>query len=165
MSNRKAAKPSKRTRGRKIAARAQRNKQPMVRSSKDAPHLSVAAGSTETLLLDEAKPEASIVENRGAASNDASKLMRKKGFEFSLATADIQAYQVKLLEMAQVNMQFAFEFGQRLAMVRSPFEFSAVIAEFTNRRIDLFRKYSTELGVYPFWSIEASRKHTALPER
>jgi hypothetical protein len=165
MSNRKTTKPLKRTRGGKIAARAQRNKQPIVRSSKNVPRLAVAAGSTETLLPDEPKQEASIVENRVAAPNDSSKMMRNEGFEFSLATANIRAYQVKLLEMAQVNMQFAFEFGQRLAMVRSPFEFSAVIAEFTNRRIDLFRKYSIELSVYPFWSIEASRKHTALPER
>jgi hypothetical protein len=31
------------------------------------------------------------------------------------------AYQAKLLEMTQANMQFAFDFSQRLATIRSPF--------------------------------------------
>jgi hypothetical protein len=35
----------------------------------------------------------------------------------------VRAYQAKLLEMAQANMQFAFEFAQRLATIRSPVEF------------------------------------------
>jgi len=42
----------------------------------------------------------------------------------------MQVYQAKLLEMAQANVQFAFEFGPRLATIRSPFEFFALISEF-----------------------------------
>jgi hypothetical protein len=42
------------------------------------------------------------------------------------AAANMQVYQAKLLEMAQANMQFAFEFGPRLATIRSPFEFFAL---------------------------------------
>ena len=68
-----------------------------------------------------------------------------KGFDFSSATANVRAYQAKLLEMAQANMQFALEFAQRLATVRSPVEILRVIEEFTGKRIAMFRKYSKEM--------------------
>ena len=48
--------------------------------------------------------------------------------------------------MAQANMTFAFEFSQRLATIRSPVEFLTVIAEFTSKRIAMFRKHSTEMA-------------------
>jgi hypothetical protein len=54
----------------------------------------------------------------------------------------VQAYQEKLLEIVQANMQFAFEFAQSLAAIRSPFELFAVIAEFTSKRIEMFLKHS-----------------------
>jgi hypothetical protein len=56
--------------------------------------------------------------------------------------------QVKLLEMAQANMQFAFEFAQRLATIRSPVEFLSVTAEFTSKRSALFRKHSKEMAEF-----------------
>jgi len=62
------------------------------------------------------------------------------------ATANVRAYQAKLLEIAQANLQFAFEFARRLAAIRSPFEFLSVTAEFTSRRIAMFQKYSKELA-------------------
>ena len=46
-----------------------------------------------------------------------------KGFDLFSATANVRAYQAKLLEMAQANMTFAFEFSLRLATIRSPVEF------------------------------------------
>jgi methionyl-tRNA formyltransferase len=64
----------------------------------------------------------------------------------SSANANVRAYQAKLLEMAQANMQFAFEFAQRLAMIRAPLEFPGVIAEFTSKRIAIFRKHSTQMA-------------------
>jgi Phasin protein len=70
----------------------------------------------------------------------------KKWTNFSLATANVPAYQAKLVEMTQANMQFAFEFAQRLATIRSPVEFPSVILEFTSKRIALFRKYSKEMA-------------------
>jgi hypothetical protein len=70
----------------------------------------------------------------------------KKGTNFSLANANMRAYQAKLLEIAQANMQFAFEFAQRLATIRSPVEFPSVIAEFTSRQMTMFRKHSTEMA-------------------
>ena len=69
-----------------------------------------------------------------------------KGFGFSSVAANVQAYQAKLLEMAQANMQFALEFTQRLATVRSPVEIFRVIEEFTSRRTAMFRKHSQEIA-------------------
>jgi len=65
---------------------------------------------------------------------------------FALATANTQAYQAKLLEITQANVQFAFEFGLSLATIRSPVEFFVVIAEFTSRRIDMFAQHSKEIA-------------------
>ena len=68
------------------------------------------------------------------------------GFDLSSATANVRAYQAKLLGMAQANMTFAFEFGQRLATIRSPVEFLNVFAEFTSKQIAMFGKYSKEMA-------------------
>ena len=95
--------------------------------------------------------EAPLVENPVTALQDARKQTMtdndsKKGFDFSSATANVRAYQAKLLEMAQANMQFAFEFAQRLATIRSPVEFPSVIAEFTSKRTAMFRQHSNEMA-------------------
>ena len=150
MSKRKSSTGSKRARGPKIATRSQRTKQAIIRSPKDDPLRSVAAGSIESppKLHGDSKQEAPIVENRAATFQDDLSQMNgsKKGFDFSLATANVPACQAKLLEMTQANMRFAFEFAQRLAAIRSPFEILPVIAEFTTKRIDMFRKYSKEMA-------------------
>ena len=83
---------------------------------------------------------------------------------FALVTANMQAYQAKLLEIAQANMQFAFDLGLRLATIRSPTEFFNVITEFTSRRVDMFAQHSKELAAYPFWRIKPPRD-TAGPGR
>jgi hypothetical protein len=150
MSKRKPATASKRVRRRKIGARAQRTKQAVVRSPKNHPLPAVAAGSTEP-LHDDPKQEAPIIENRTAVLQDQLNQMMKdndprKGSDFPLASAYVQAYQAKFLELAHANMQFAFEFAQRLAAVRSPFEILAVIADFTSKRINMFHKYWKDMA-------------------
>jgi len=94
--------------------------------------------------------EAFRVESPSLAVEDTKQKMvdkdSKKGFDFSSAAANVQAYQAKLLEVAQANMQFAFEFAQRLATIRSPFEFLGVTAEFTSKRIAMFQKHSKEMA-------------------
>jgi Phasin protein len=159
MSKRKLATASKHAHSTKIAA--QQAKQAIIRSSKDSPPRSVAAGSTESLpeshndskqrapLVE--KPEATLVEKPATALQDDCKQTMthndsKKGFVFPSPTANVRAYQAKLLEMAQANMQLAFEFAQRLATIRSPVEFLSVIAEFTSKRIAMFQKYSIEMA-------------------
>lgn len=97
------------------------------------------------------KLEAPLVEKPATAFQDDCKQTRtdndsKKGFVFSSPTANVRAYQAKLLEMAQANMQLAFEFAQRLATIRSPVEILSVIAEFTSKRIAMFQKYSIEMA-------------------
>jgi hypothetical protein len=153
MSKRKpSAPPSKHARTPEIAAKAQRTTQVIVRSPKDSLR-SVAADSDESPSQShkgESKQEASLAENPVSTLQDCKPTMTdndlKKGFDLSSATANLRAYQAKLLEMAQADMQVAFEFAQRLATIKSPFEFLSVIADFTTRRISIFRKYSKEMA-------------------
>jgi hypothetical protein len=164
--NRKLAKASKRARRPKPAARAHRNKQAVVRSPKDSPSQdsplrSVAAGPTES-PVEVSKQDIPTLENRAAALQGGfSQMLRDnnptKGFDFSLPMANMQAYQAKLLEVTQTNMRFAFEFSQRLVTSRSPFEYLALVAEFTGRRIVMIGKHSNELAPYWFWRLDASR--------
>lgn len=165
MSKRKPATTSKHARSPKIAAKAQRTTQAIVRSPK-VRRSSVAAGSAKSsprrhndsksvaALVIPAAPH--VIENPVVAlQDDFKKTMTvnrmtinslSKGFDLSSATANVRAYQAKLLEMAQANMTFAFEFSQRLVTIRSPLEFVNVIAEFTSKRITMFGKYSKELA-------------------
>ena len=167
MSKRNPATASKHTHSPKIAAKAQRAAQAIVRSPKDSRLRSVGAGSTESLPKrhNDLKQEAPLVENPVTALQQEAPLVEnpvtalqddckqtmtdndsKKGFDFFSATANVRAYQAKLLEMAQANMQFAFEFAQRLAAIRSPVEFLSVNAEFTSKRMAMFLKYSKEMA-------------------
>jgi hypothetical protein len=153
MSKRKLSMASKHARRPKMAAKAQRAIQAMVRSPKVSRLRSVAADSTESPPKghNQSTQQAPLVENPATALQDhCNQTMTdndsKTGFDFSSATANVRAYQAKLLEMAQANMQFAFEFTQRLATIRSPVEFLSVIAEFTSKRIAMFRKYSNEMA-------------------
>jgi hypothetical protein len=153
MSKRKPATASKHARSPKITAKAHRANQAVVRSPKDSRLRSVAVGPVESppKRHNESKHEAPRVENPAAALQDVGKQAMRdtfsnKGFGFSSVAANVQAYQAKLLEMAQANMQFALEFTQRLATVRSPVEIFRVIEEFTSRRTAMFRKHSQEIA-------------------
>ncbi len=152
MSKRKSATASKHARSPKIAAKAQRATQATVRSPKVGLR-SVAAGSADSSpSRNDSKPvTALVIQNPVTAiQEDFKKTMSvnslSKGFDLSAATANVRAYQAKLLEMAQANMAFAFEFSQRLATIRSPLEFLNVIAEFTSKRIAMFGKYWREMA-------------------
>ena len=168
MSKRKPAAGPKRARNPKKAERAQRNKQDVVRSPKDNLSRSVAGVSIEPLLRphDDPKHDATFSEARvDTLPGDLSQRMRDsdptKGF--ALATVNMQAYQAKLLGIAQANWQFAFEFSLRLAATRSPTEFFSVITEFTSRQIDMFGHHAKEMAAYPFWRVDVSRKLPVLP--
>lgn len=91
-----------------------------------------------------------MAENPTAILNDRKTTMldndSRKGTDVFSVTANVRAYQAKLVEMAQANVQFSFEFAQRLATIRSPIELPGVIAEFTSKRIAMFRKHSTEMA-------------------
>jgi hypothetical protein len=153
MSKHRPATASKHAHRPKTAAKAQRATQAVVRSTKDSRLRPVGVRSPESppKRLDDSQQEALRVENPVTALQDDSKQAMtdndsNKGVDFSSATANVRAFQAKLLEIAQANMQFAFEFGQRLATIRSPVELPGVIAEFTSKRIAMFRKHSAEIA-------------------
>ena len=143
MSKRKSKKGPKRAPKPKMTARAQRNKQSIVRSSKNHLQRFNARGSAESPheVHADSKREALFAETAVALQNDL-------GEREDRATVSIQAYQAKLLEIVQANMEFAFEFGPRLATMRSPWEFFALISEFTSKRIGMFQKHSKEMAAY-----------------
>jgi len=150
MSKRKPAKSSKRARSPAIAARAHGKKQTVVKSARDNLLRSVAAGPIESLELhDDPKEEAPKAEKQEAAiaANQVHVgRSQMRGFDFASATGNMVAYQAKLLEMTQANMRFAWDFSQKLATIRSPFQFVDVIVEFTKRRADMLGKQSTEMA-------------------
>ena len=172
MSKHKPSKPSHgpKTAGPKIAAKAQRAAQAIVRSPSNDRLRPRRAGSTDspprqhdpeqpalvvetpvTALPTELPPkqpepqqEALLVEKPAADLPDDGKQtmtgsQSKNAPDLSSAATSVWAYQAKLLEMAQANMQFPFEFAQRLATMRSPNDFYSVIAEFTNKRMAMFQ--------------------------
>ena len=164
MSKRKRTTASKHGRNPKIAAKAQRATQAIVRSPKVRLRSVAADSASSPKARNDSKPVAPlaipvasppvaplVIENPVTAlQEDLKKTMTvnslSKGFDLSSVTANVRAYQAKLLEMAQANMAFAFEFSQRLATIRSPLEFLNVIAEFTSKRIAMFGKYSKEMA-------------------
>ena len=155
MSKRKSTKGPKRAHNPKMAARAQRNKPSIVRSSKNGLQRSKAGGSAESPseVHDDAKREAPFAETAAALQNGV-------GVTDNNATVNVQAYQATLLEMAQANLEFAFEFGPRLVKIRSPLEFFALIAEFTSKRIGMFQKYSKVMAANSFWRLNTPEHPT-----
>lgn len=146
MSKRKPATASKHAHSTKIAA--QRANHAITRSPKKRPLRSVAAGHERQ---NDSKQEPLLVETPATTLQDHRKQTMtdndsKKRTDSSSATLNLRAYQTKLLEMAQANMQLAFEFAQGLATIRSPVEIPSVIAEFTSKRIAMFQKYSIEMA-------------------
>ena len=150
MSKRKPAKSSKRARSPAIATRAHGKKQTVVKSARDNLLCSVATGPIESLELhDDPKEEAPNVEKQEAliAGNPVQVgPSEMRVFDFASATGNMVAYQAKLLEMTQANMRFAVDFTQKLATIRSPFQFVDVIVEYTKRRADMLVKQSTEVA-------------------
>ncbi|WP_441256620.1 Phasin protein [Bradyrhizobium sp. 482_C4_N1_1] len=145
MSKRKPATASKHARRPRMVAKAQRTAQAIIRSPK-AGVPPVSADSQQDAL----PVRNPLLVTDAALQNDSKQMTEnnsKRGVDIlSSANANVRAYQAQLLEMAQTNMQFAFEFAQRLAMIKAPLEFPGVIAEFTNKRIAMFRKHSSEMA-------------------
>jgi hypothetical protein len=101
------------------------------------PGVEIAAAAVRAAVRAE-NPAAALYYDRKASGTKSA----SNAFDFLPATANLAAYQAKLLDMALANMQFAFEFAQRLAAIRSPFDFFGITAEFTDKRIALLRKFA-----------------------
>jgi hypothetical protein len=80
------------------------------------------------------KPTTALQASREQTMSD-----NAQAFGFSSATASVQAYQAQLQEITQANMQFGFEFVQRLAKIRSPFEIPGLLAELTTKQLAMFQ--------------------------
>ena len=158
--------------GLQVSARAQHKKQALIRGPKDRTSPNAAAISPETPreVNHEPKVETPILDNRAQAvaletilqaslQNASGPKMSDNipaiGLDLFLPFANMQAYQAKLLEVTQANTQFAFEFVLRLARIKSPLEFWAVIAELTVRRILTVGKEAKEFAA--FWQTDAIR--------
>lgn len=151
MSKRKLVKSSKRARSPAIATRAHEKKQTVVKSARKNLLRAVAAGPIESSLElhDDPKEEALKVENQEApitANPVQVDRSQMRGFDFVSATGNMVAYQAKLLEMTQANMRFALEFSQKLATIRSLFQFVDAIVEFTKMRADMLVMQSREMA-------------------
>ena len=141
-----------------MAAKAQRAVQSIIRSPKDSRLRAVGAASTKSLPEQNSEQAAFVDDSTTTAvqqevSLDPATPSQERrgrdstiGFDFSSASANVRAFQGKLLEVAHANMQFAFEFAQKLAAIRSPAEFLGVTAEFTGKRSAMFRKHSKEIA-------------------
>lgn len=158
MSKRKPAMKSKHARDPKMAAKAQRAVQAIIRSPKDSHLRAVGAASTKSVPKQNSEQAAFVNDSTTTAVQQKVRIdpaipLQERhgdnstvGFDFSSASANVRAFQGKLLEVAHANMQFAFEFAQRLAAIRSPAEFVSVTAEFTSKRSAMFRKHSKDLA-------------------
>lgn len=147
------SKPSKRSPTPKKAARAQRAAQAFVKSPSDRRKRSFAAGSIASAAKDDPTPGPLLTEGVAKGSEDDRKASMTVIELMDVTDAysvplNVRGYQAMLLEMAQANMQFSFEFAQRLATIRSPIEFLNIIAESTNKRIAMFEKHSKEIAAF-----------------
>jgi hypothetical protein len=157
MSKRKPGKASKPARSPAIAARAHGKQQAVVRSAKDNLSRSVAAGPIDSPLenRDDPKQEATNVQKqetldieRREAPISASPMQNglgQRGLASVSATGTMVAYQMKLIELTQAHLQFAFDFSQKITTIRSPFQLADVIVEFTKRRAVMLDKQSAEM--------------------
>jgi hypothetical protein len=92
-------------------------------------------------LLVEGRPERALKDGALQTIDDHS----NGGSVLFTSHTNVLAYQAKLLEFAQANMQFALEFLQRLTTIKSPVEFPGVIADLTTKRIAMLQKHSAEM--------------------
>jgi hypothetical protein len=152
MSKRKASKVSSKQAGGKVAAKAQRASQAVVRSPKPRHLRSVAPTSAESSTVLSASPDAAVFETPATATSVPEKAtmasqdngqprMRQtdlmKALSVFSATTNVAAFQRKLPELAQAYMQLGFEFAQRLSQIKSPFEFASVFAELATKQFAL----------------------------
>jgi hypothetical protein len=158
MSKRKPGKASKPARSPTIAARAHGKQQAVARSAKDNLSRSVAAGPIDSPLeiRDDPKQEATNVQKQEtldierreapiSASPMQNGLGQMRGLASVSATGTMVAYQMKLIELTQAHLQFAFDFSQKITTIRSPFQLADVIVEFTKRRAVMLDKQSAEM--------------------
>jgi Phasin protein len=130
---------SKNTRKNHPAVKAQLATQAVVRSRTNK-----RPGATELEPSRESNsPQVSIPEDPATALQSQGNQILAN---FPSMMGNVQVYQAKLLEIAQSDLQLAFEFAHRLLTLRTPAAFVGLVAEFTSKRTDMFWKYSKEMA-------------------
>ena len=62
------------------------------------------------------------------------------------AAQSVTSYQRKLLDIAQENTLFAFEYAQALTAMSSPADFMKINGEFAQKRMEMFQRHTQELA-------------------
>jgi hypothetical protein len=152
MSKSNSAKVTKQARS-KVAMKAQRASEAVVRSPKQKLR-SVASFSAESSPEVHSRPDATVFEKLTtaipvpekptmASQDDSERTMRDsdlaKPFNVFSTMANVGAYQRRLPEVAQAYMQLPFEFAQRLAQIKSPFEIPSVFADLATKQFTIFQ--------------------------
>ena len=142
---------SKRKHLKKATAKAQRASQAVVRSPRPKHVRLVAAASNESPPKphhsgpDESMTSAPAVERPTIATQvESQRTIRDddfaKAFDVLPAAANVGAYRpTKLPDLAQANMQLAFEFAQRLAQMKSPLELPTMLSELMIKQFAMFQ--------------------------
>jgi hypothetical protein len=148
MSKSNSAKVTKQARS-KVAMKAQRASQAVVRSPKHPNLRSVASFSAESSPKVHSRPDAAVFEKATtaiavpekptmASQDDSQRTMRDndltKPFNVFSAMTNVGAYQRRLPEVAQAYIQLPFEFTQRLAQIKSPLEIPSVFADLATKQ-------------------------------
>jgi hypothetical protein len=102
------------------------------------PGVEIPAAAVRAAVRAENPAAALHYDRKASAANIASTM----AFDFLPAAPNLQACQARFVDMALANMQFAFEFAERVAAIRSPLDIFGITAEFTDKRIALLRKYA-----------------------
>jgi hypothetical protein len=101
--------------------------------------------AVDAAVLEKPMAALPVVESPAIASQDKSQRTKENGStkasDVFSGAANVRAYQTKLPEIAQANMQLAFEFAQRLTQIKSPFEFPSLLSEFTLKQFAMFQKF------------------------
>jgi hypothetical protein len=144
---------SKRKHLKKATAKAQRASQAVVRSPRPKHVRLVAAASNESppkprhedSAPNESMTAAPAVERRTIATQDDGQRTISdddfaKAFDVFPGAANLAAYRpTKLPDLAQANMQLAFEFAQRLAQMKSPLELPTMFSELMIKQFAMFQ--------------------------
>jgi len=153
MSKRKTARASKQARS-KVATKAQRASEAVVRSPKPRHLRSVAPASGDSSPKVHSRMSAAVLEDpkiaiaapekpKIASQDDSQRTMSQnditKAWNVFSPTANIGGYQTMLSETAAAYMKLAFESAQRLAQIKSPLEIPGLFAEIAMKQLAIFQ--------------------------
>lgn len=94
-------------------------------------------------FADKAEGMARDTMKKGEAAAEQSARAAQQGF--SLASESVREFNLKVIEIAQENMQAFFEFAQKAATAQEPSALMELFAEHSRKQMEMFSKQSQEL--------------------